>query len=426
MAGRTILVYDPLYGRIELPGFLQPFLASPEFSRLSAVRLLNFESFELAALSEARRRSHTLGALHLGSRLPLIEFGTNEMRALLIATVLHDVGTPPFGHTLEYELIQRTGMNHEMIVTKILDGVHHPLGLDHQIYAGKGPQLPTLMRESGVEPIVRSILLGTHPLSQCLFGDLDLDNLDNVFRMAWYLGERCDGSVALQIASLLDVNLAGQKILAKEHRPLIEHWLATRARAYSVILNSPRHRQSQAIFSRIVFEAMERAPGDPEHIEYQDWFSTDEQLLGRLRRMERLRPFFSDLQRAEPLRTDTIMFACESRIDRASRAHHQEALARLLADATDHRVYLSFVAIGETLEREVHFLDRRTEEPWSVGTPKLTYRLETHIGESPRSADSASVRRIVSKALRDYANDHEWIGKPGTEPVPPEQHLLEF
>src|SRR5262249_13954555 len=143
-------VFDPIYGEVRLPGFLRPFVESPEFRRLGFIRLLNFESIELAAISEAKRLSHTLGVLHLATRITSLSFSTEELKALLYAVVLHDIGTPPFGHTLEYEFVRRYNLDHETIAAKVLDLIHHWLSADHQIYRGRAVRLSKAIRSTGV------------------------------------------------------------------------------------------------------------------------------------------------------------------------------------------------------------------------------------------------------------------------------------
>lgn len=423
---RAVLVQDPLYGRIELPGFLEPFLLSPEFARLSGVRLLNFQSLELAALSEARRRSHTLGVLHLGSRLTLLDFGPDDIKALLLTAVLHDVGTPPFGHTVEYEYILRTGMNHERIVSRLLDGDHNQLGLDHQIYDGRSPRLAALLEDTGLQATIRSILDKSHPLSACLFGDIDLDNIDNVYRMNWYLGERCEPKNAERLAALIDLDRKGQKFLDEVHRPLVQDWLSLRARAYDRLLNSPGHRRNQAVFSRIVFEAMEKKSNSPAIIDEDDWFATDEKLIQILRQTDRLKLYFADLDRTDPLPEISIEFESEEPISRATLTGHRNVLVDELGLLTDRPVYVTLLAIGETLARRVEFIDRRTGKTWSEGSPRLTYRLHVHIGGSSTGGDMASARQAVSLKAREYAYRHGWIGEARAEPTPPERNFLEL
>lgn len=417
---RFIRISDPLYGSFDLPGYLDPFLRSPEFSRLGGVRLLNHESLALAALSEVRRRSHTLGVLHLGTRLGLLDFNEQEIKALLFAIVLHDIGTPPFGHTLEYEFISRLGRDHENAASQMLDGRHHMLNLDHQIYAGRTVELYRLVSETGCEETIRSILDKRHPLSVLIFGDLDLDNIDNVYRMAWYLGHHIERRDALELAGSIDVDREGRKYLSQAKRSLIERWLSVRRMAYSSLLNSTHHRQAQNIFAAIIHAAMEWEDGQPPLIDEGDWYKTDEELMTCLRKEPRLRTMFGDLANAGKLEFVELGFELGTRLTHREAIAHREALSGDLHAAVGGPLYVSILPLGETLERKVQFLDRCNGQAWSVGNPRLTYRLRVDIGS--RTVKRTAVRATklaVWEKTSEYAERAEWRNEVEGAASPP-------
>src|SRR5579863_4411113 len=100
-------IFDPLYGEVQLSAVQTVIARSPEFRRLSHIRLLNSASPTLATLGELRRYSHTLGvaALNLEWRQKNERFWKKEeLDALEAAVLLHDIATPPFAHLFEYML----------------------------------------------------------------------------------------------------------------------------------------------------------------------------------------------------------------------------------------------------------------------------------------------------------------------------------
>jgi len=417
--GEALSIFDPLYGQVRLPRFLEPFLRSPEFDRLSGVRLLNCDSLELSGLSEARRRSHTLGVLHLATRLPLLEFGPDDVKALLYAIVLHDIGTPPFGHTVEYEYIRLLSIDHEEFVTRILNADHHSLGKDHQI-GRREIKLPGLIAETGVEEGIRALLAGHHPLSCVLAADIDIDNIDNVFRMAWYLGMRCDPQDAERLAGAIRVDRHGRKILDEANRPLVEEWARLRAAAYGVLFNSARHRQSQAVLSSIMAVAMNPsrhsnpADGRPEErpplLGKDDWLTTDEELLLRLREEELLKPLFADYHRPTQLPEITFEFDCRQRMDRPTLTRHRDRISAFLAPL-QLRIYVTLIPYGEALARKVIFHGRGgdPDATWSVGNPERVYRLHVHVGGG--SAKRRGITDLMAQVVRkidEYADGEEW------------------
>ena len=56
---------DTLYGATDLPEWTTRLLLTPEVQRLRGIRLINSSSPSLAALSDARRYTHTLGVIRL-------------------------------------------------------------------------------------------------------------------------------------------------------------------------------------------------------------------------------------------------------------------------------------------------------------------------------------------------------------------------
>lgn len=396
-------MFDPLYGQVTLPGFLRPFIESPEFRRLGFIRLLNFESIELAAVSEARRLSHSLGVLHLATRITSLNFSSDEMKALLYAIVLHDIGTPPFGHTLEYEFIRRYKLDHEMIATKVLDLKHHWLAADHQILRGHVVELSKAIRSTGVEELVRKILLRQHPISLFLFSDIDLDNIDNVYRMSRYLGLPIDPNAPLALASNLDVDTLGRKYLSKDNQPLVQNWLMLRAASYRVILNTPRHRQNQAVFSRIVYEAFQQ-----NLIDDADWFATDERLLKRLDQVPSLRSFFRDLYARERLHEYSYRVESMNPLSRTFLLDHRDRLTSAIQERTGKNVYVSFVSYGEVLSRRLSFLDPASNELWTIGSPELTYHLHVYVRPSILKGGSKELPAAIKAEIRSNVEGQGW------------------
>src|SRR3989442_11261486 len=109
-------VFDPLYGDFTLCREIAALAAAPEVRRLSQVRLLNTLTPSLATLGELRRYSHTLGVLYLCERNPALGFSQEERTALSASVLLHDIGTPPFGHLMEYHLRELSEWSHERII----------------------------------------------------------------------------------------------------------------------------------------------------------------------------------------------------------------------------------------------------------------------------------------------------------------------
>jgi len=396
-------IFDPVYGELSLPGFLRPFIESPEFRRLGSIRLLNFESTELAALSEVRRLSHTLGVLHLATRVTTLHFGPDEIKALMYAIVLHDIGTPPFGHSLEYEFARKYGLDHEAIATRVLDLTHHWLAADHQIYRGAAVTLSKAIKLTGVEECIRSILSRRHPLSLFLFSDIDLDNIDNVYRMSKYLGVAMDASVPLTLSSSLDVNSKGQKLLSQKNDVLIQNWLDMRAASYRIILGTPRHRQNQTVFSRIIYEALEQGL-----IDISDWFSIDERMIKRLDEARSLRSYFRDLYTSEQLRVYGFRIEASQSLKRTELLDHRDRLTEAIEERTGKQVYVSLSPYGEVISRQLAFIDPDGDRPWTIGSTEPTYHLHVYLRPETLRGRTSEIAEAMKSEVDCYAESQRW------------------
>jgi uncharacterized protein len=129
---------DPIHSNIEVDlGSDEGQLAlnlidCPEVQRLRKVRQLALASLVYHG-AEHSRFSHTLGVMHLASRL--FDLGLRnagetanpgERAVVIAAALLHDTGHPPFSHAVEKEV----GVSHEDVSESVIRGdtvVHHVL-----------------------------------------------------------------------------------------------------------------------------------------------------------------------------------------------------------------------------------------------------------------------------------------------------------
>jgi hypothetical protein len=270
----AMMIVDPIYGRFPLSETVKTLCMTPEVRRLSQIRLLNTLSPSLATLGEIRRYSHTLGVLYLASRNEFL-VGAMEQQAFAASVLLHDIGTPPFGHLLEYHLRERLSWDHESVIRRILTGAHVRENSAHQFFANRTLAFRSSLRKSQVDlDLVESIISGSHPLSRLLFGTLDFDNLDNVARMNWALGQLPNSDSIVRLATHLGVSDSGGLALPIGMREDVKEWLRLREAAYQVIVFDVPTVAAQAILS----DALEIAL-DVGLLEAEDWVLTDEGVI---------------------------------------------------------------------------------------------------------------------------------------------------
>lgn len=391
-----MLVRDTIYGEFRLPSFLEPLIYAPEFQRLKSVRLLNIDSPTVAALSDVSRHSHTLGTLYLASQAGLLGHSREEVKALLAALIFHDVGTPPFGHLVEYQLRDRFGFSHEKILAKYIDGTHHPDTTSHQVGKGGRIRFAELCSKAGIDVgIVRSILTLEHPFSRLIFGDLDFDNLDNVARMAWFLGLRPDASQFIGLARELNVRFDGSVLLPKSAAENVKAWAACRRRSYDVLVFDSAAVARQAVVSEAIGICLREGT-----ISADDWSWVDDELLDHLGASPAaktlLRRYYYNMPPRHAVHLRVSRGAMGSLPAPSVAREHAEAVLNEFYPGRTHFTYV-FADRG-TFEKRVAFTCPSTDEQWSVGEQSLSLVVDGFVAGSPGSVNK---QRAAAEALRE-------------------------
>lgn len=231
---------DILYGQIELPEWLEPFLTMPEFVRLRGVRLSNIDSIEFKDFSAPMRWEHSIGVAHLAltysriNHLPL-----RDTIIITLSSLLHDIGTPPFAHTVENIF---AGFDHEEEAVKLLtDGDIWESG----IYEGESPQFHKLCKELNknygldIEPTeIAENIVGNGKYGFLINGSIDLDNIDNLIRACLFLGKDIDKKVPYELVKWLsNYNSAPTGIYSSDNGS-VRTWIEYRNFLYGNFFNS--------------------------------------------------------------------------------------------------------------------------------------------------------------------------------------------
>ncbi|MGO7769835.1 hypothetical protein ACC736_32890 [Rhizobium ruizarguesonis] len=360
-------IWDALYGKFEVPSFLDGLILSPEFRRLSEIRLININSASLASLADVRRYSHTLGAVRLALENTLSQLGSDEYRAFLAAMIVHDAGTPAFAHLFEYFLMDRYNWDHESVLPLLLKSKHHPDAVHHQIYVSQTPQFHKLCKAARIDyEIVLDILQGTHPSSRLIFGSVDFDNIDNVARMNWMMGHRFDLSSLLELARGIGVSSDGTLLLPFAQRPLLELWLRLRRQAYEVLVFDGPTVAGQAVLSRAIAEALR------DHtLSEVDWHYPDHDLVRIIRenspqaKLLLDRDFFG----APPnLHLIVQVFDPQHPAWQFDRDHLAALVERFLLEQLQQRRAYGYVLRDRgTFEKRITAKDPHSGQQWEVG-----------------------------------------------------------
>lgn len=287
-------VYDTLYGPLRFPEYIWNILSSPEIQRLREVRLCNTNSLCLTGGANINRYEHSLGTAHLAlqclERWPKpVDKSTQQQ--VVRAALLHDVGTAALGHSVQYMLEQlnpQDPFKHESLYDFLKEAPtqEDPGKYSYQrvhvepIYFGIPKRLPKLIRDEELRAL-SSIVEGKGPYGPLINNQdsIDLDNIDNVYRLAYHIGLVRSGDTALALARSLRVD--DNKLLMEEGAyPFLKEWYEVRRKLYRYLLLNPDEFSAKCMIQDLVDQAISAS----SEISLP-WHDVDYQLLDKLFRV---------------------------------------------------------------------------------------------------------------------------------------------
>lgn len=282
---------DPLYGRVQLGQTLAALVSKPLVQRLRHVRLSNIDSIDIPSIANLSRFEHVLGVAHLAGQLALRNrLDRHELLALEAAALLHDWAITSFGHLVE-EALQYvgTGFDHEKRLKDVTLRQAEILGADLQVFAGREAGLRTWARsavgqdEQRLLQDIMNHIDGKGRFGRVIAGDIDIDNIDNVFRMAFHMGLEFDKGVPLRLAkSIVDVEPeAGEPVFRVGSEGDIRTWREVRRRVYDHLMLAERDFVGKIMMLSATVQAYQA-----RELFEVDWKIVDHDLLSRLSESE--------------------------------------------------------------------------------------------------------------------------------------------
>lgn len=232
---------DPLYGDVSLPSEIWDTSKAPEVQRLREIRMCNINSLSLTGAGGVHRFEHSLGTAWLAqenANAGLSKLDVDDRRILLLAALLHDVGSAGFGHSVEY-VIKDDGFRHDDLMSFSADtrseiGYEYKLADLEPVFFGRGRALAKMLSDRDLRRIA-SLVNGSGRLGPLISGSIDLDNIDNVYRLAYHMGLWRGGSAPVELARALSVDDKGLRIESTEVE-LLDNWRSVRADLYRWLL----------------------------------------------------------------------------------------------------------------------------------------------------------------------------------------------
>ena len=203
---------------------------------------------------------------------------TRQVEVVRAAALLHDIQTGPFGHSFQY-VMEDNPFEQRFEHANLASGVRTRF-LQRSAWAASfsGRRFTTNDLLGDLAPDVFTAIEGGGAFGPIISGTLDLDNLDNVVRLAFHMG-LCDDSdrdLPRSLAPLLeptDDGLAAPRAAL----PLFERWFEIRRELYEYLLLDRGEFAAKAMLTLAVERAVAAQLLGPD-----DWRLTDEELLENL------------------------------------------------------------------------------------------------------------------------------------------------
>lgn len=281
--------HDILHGLIRfsdenLTSLLADLIDSPEIHRLRNMRQMNFDVPLIQELGRSRRLPHSIGVTYLAVELAhKSNLSIDATKALLAAAILHDAAIPPYGHLVESELKRvAPNFNHEETLAGMISGILSKDNAYQEIVPGKQLQLETILRKHNVnqEAVIRLVCPkpGTH---SAVSADIDIDNIDNVHRMAAMLGWDNARENIVQLRKCMKLNDKSGLSFSIEAIAPLKKWIDFRQRIYTMIIAHPECIPYNALQTDLVRRAVEN-----KVITLENWYMTEPVFEEKLREHE--------------------------------------------------------------------------------------------------------------------------------------------
>lgn len=263
---------DPMYGLISVHDDDRSLFFTPEFQRLRYVRMCNINSLFLTGASEPSRFEHCVGTYHLSNIwIDAHRPSRSQAKTLRAAALLHDWQTPAFGHSFQYVLEDNefdARFEHGDVAAGSASGFHQRVDAGRS-FAGR--QFSAERELGAAASDVYTAIKGEGPLGPLISGTLDLDNLDNVFRLAFHMGlcSDADRAIPAALAPRLWVN-SGRLTTTSKYVDFVQRWCDLRTQLYEYLLLDRGEFAAKAMLTLATELAVEQRILGPDSWRYVD------------------------------------------------------------------------------------------------------------------------------------------------------------
>lgn len=259
-------IYDVLYGKVHYPEYVWKNINCPELQRLREVRLCNINSLCLTGGANINRFEHSLGTAYLALRC--IESWSHKVdektkRRVILAALFHDVGSTAFGHSVQY-VLDTKGYKHESLnellsLDKELNNVEYNYQHTRMqpIFFGIPKMLSSMLSSEDLRAI-SEIIAGRGYYGSLINGCVDLDNIDNVYRLAYHIGLVRSSETPLALAESIMLE-NGQIVIEDNSLPMLQEWYEVRKSLYRYLLLNPDEFSAKCMLEEALYLAQNRS-----------------------------------------------------------------------------------------------------------------------------------------------------------------------
>lgn len=274
-------IYDCLYGKIEFGKKISRCMLTPEMQRLREVRLGNINSLCLTGSANINRYEHSIGTAYLASvnvHSNPDNFNKVDKTTFIYAALFHDLANGPFGHSYEY-IMERQGFTPENSIRDVILGVtsgsHGKRVKLEPFYMEEPNEIGTILNRQEIEAVDAIVRGDNDACSKILSDVIDIDNIDNVYRMAYHMGIPVNTGIPVELAK--GIVCKENKVLFKNFvQPYLYDWYETRSEVYKLLLYNPQDFAAKCMMADVLDIVLEEKPKEIK------WHFTDYELIEAL------------------------------------------------------------------------------------------------------------------------------------------------
>lgn len=284
-------IKDPLYGYIAVTPLEKNIIDTRVVQRLRRLRQLAGAEFVYPGANHSRFE-HSVGAMHLaGLMAENITEDENEIQALRLAGLLHDIGHGPFSHIFE-EILAKQNKNHEDITTWLVQKT----------------ELADILEQGGLDSNEMSRLAigklqkkNREFLNQVIRSSVDVDKLDYVVRDSFHTGAEYGNVDVFRLIYTIEL-FQGNLAVNTTAITTLEAFLIARVLSFRSIYY---HRVCRAV-QRMLADALKIADEDlglSTFSEPSDYLNMDDYTIwARLKQCKGSQPIIERLEKRQLLK----------------------------------------------------------------------------------------------------------------------------